>query len=80
MTQLITAIEAILLIALYWGGPVAALAIAAALYKRSKRRYHVGNPHSPLPARTFRTKGQAVKASVDAYRATGRAHRITTTH
>lgn len=79
MTQILTIIEALALIALYWGGPVAAVALVAWAWKRSQRRYHVGNPHSGLRARTFRTRQAAVRASMDAYRQTGRAHRITST-
>jgi hypothetical protein len=82
MTQiadLATILQAFALIALYWGGPVLAVALAAWAWKRSQKRYHVGNPHAGTRARTFRTKGAAVKASMKAYRETGRAHRITIT-
>jgi hypothetical protein len=79
MTQMLIVLEALALIALYWGGPIAALALAAWAWKRSQRRYHVGNPHSVLPAQTFRTRGAAVRASMEAYRQTGRAHRIVST-
>jgi hypothetical protein len=79
MQNLLTVLQALGLIALYWGSLPAAVGIAYWLRKRSQVRYHVGNPHSPLPAQTFRTKGRAVKASVEAYRATGRCHRVTTT-
>jgi hypothetical protein len=82
MTQtqnLLTVLEALAIIGLTYGTPVLALALAAWGYKRSQRRYHVGNPHAGTRAQTFRTRGAAVRASMDAYRATGRAHRIVTT-
>lgn len=83
MTQLLndlaTVLQALGLIALYWGSLPAAVALAYWVRKRSQVRYHVGNPHSRRPATTHRTKAQALRASVDAYRETGRCHRITTT-
>lgn len=79
MTQILDIIAALALIALYWGTPIAALALAAWGYKRSQRRYHVGNPHSRMPVQTFRTRQAAVRASMEAYRQTGRAFRITST-
>jgi hypothetical protein len=79
LNDLLTILQALGLIALYWGSAPAAIAVAVGIRKRARVRYHVGNPHSPLPAQTFRTKGQAVRASVEAYRETGRCHRVTMT-
>lgn len=79
LNDLVIVLQALGLIALYWGSPVAALALLAWARKRAKVRYHVGNPHSPIPAQTFRTKGRAVRASLAAYRQTGRAHRVVIT-
>lgn len=76
MTQTLLALA---LIALYWGSPLAALGLVAWGYKRSQRRYHVGNPASRMPVQTFRTRSSAVRASMDLYRQTGRCFRITST-
>lgn len=79
MTQTVQVLEALALIALYWGGPVLAVVLLAVARKRAQRRYHVGNPHSRVPVQTYRTRAQAVRASMDLYRQTGRAFRITQT-
>jgi hypothetical protein len=79
LNDLGTILQALGLIALYWGSAPAALAIAYWLRKRAQVRYHVGNPHSRRPVTTHRTRSAAVRASVDAYRETGRCHRITST-
>lgn len=83
MTQTVldflTIFQSFALIALYFGTAPAAIALAAWFYKRSQRRYHVGNPHSRRPVTSHRTRSAAVRASVDAYRETGRCHRITST-
>jgi hypothetical protein len=70
---------AVALIALYWGGPVLAIALAVAAWKRSKTRYHVGSLRAGVPVQTYRTKAQARKASIELYREHGRAFRITAT-
>jgi hypothetical protein len=80
MTQnLINTLAALGLIALYWGGPILALTLAYAGWKLSKIRYHVGNPAVRVPVQTFRSKTAARRASVQLYRAHGRAFQITTT-
>jgi len=83
MTQLLndlaTVLQALALIALYWGSAPAALALAYWVRKRSQVRYHVGNVHSRVPVQTFRSRRAAVRASLDLYRAHGRAFRITST-
>lgn len=79
MTQILTIIEALALIALYWGGPVAAIALLVWARKRSQVRYHVGNVHSGLPVQSFRSRRAAVRASMERYRETGRCFRITST-
>lgn len=76
MTQTLIALA---LIALWWGGPVAAVWLACCLWKRSKIRYHVGCTRSRVPVQTFRTRSAARKASMRLYRAHGRAFRITRT-
>lgn len=83
MTQIeniLTVLQGIALVALYWGGPLAALALTFWLRKRSQVRYHVGNPRAGVAVQTFRTKAAARKASVALYKAHGRCFRITRTH
>lgn len=79
MQNLLLVLQAVGLIILTWGSPVLALVLLAWARKRSKVRYHVGNPHAPVPAQTFRSRRAAVRASLVLYRAHGRAFRITTT-
>lgn len=77
MTQIITILEALALIALYWGGPVAVVALVGWALSRRNVRYHVGNPRAAVPVETFRTKSAARAASMRLYRAHGRCFRIT---
>jgi hypothetical protein len=80
MTQtVIDTLSALGLIALYFGGPVAALALVFYGRQRAQRRYHVGHPHSRVPVRTYRTRAAAVRGSVEFHRETGRCGRITVT-
>lgn len=80
MTQILTVLEALALIALNWGGPVIVLALVAWAWKRRTVRYHVGNPRAGVTVETFRTKAAARKASIELYKVHGRAFRITRTH
>lgn len=80
MTQtLIHVAQALGVLALTYGLPTVGLLGAVAAWKRSKVRYHVGNPRVGVPVQTFRTKGAARKAAVELYRAHRKSFRITTT-
>lgn len=74
-----TILGTLLLIAVTWGGPVLALALAAWAWQRRNVRYHVGSLKAGVPVRTYRRKSQAREASMELYREHGRCFRITTT-
>jgi hypothetical protein len=82
MTQILEVLEALALIALYWGLPTVAVALAVLAWRRSKIRYHVGTT-SPLASgvrtQTYRTKAAARKASMELYRQHGVCFRISRT-
>jgi hypothetical protein len=82
MTQIehfLTVLQALGLIALYWGAAPAVLGILYWARKRSQVRYHVGNPKVGVAVETFRTKQAAREASMRLYREHGRCFRITRT-
>lgn len=79
MTQILIILEALAIMAITWGGPIVAVAVAFLLVRRSRTRYHVGNPKVGVPVETFRTKQAAREASMRLYKAHGRCFRITTT-
>lgn len=74
-----TLLGAFLTIAVVWGGPVLAIALAAWAWQRRNVRYHVGNLRAGVRVQTFRRKSQARQASMELYREHGRCFRITTT-
>jgi hypothetical protein len=79
MTQIGIILQGFGLIALYWVLPMVIAGAAYAAYKRSKVRYHVGNPRVAVPVQTFRTKAAARKASMALYREYHRHFRISST-
>lgn len=77
MTQIL---EALALIALTWGGPVAAVALAVLAWERRNVRYHVGSTRARgIRTETYRTKSAARRASIELYRRHGVCFRISKT-